>query len=84
MLRWIIHYRNANSSSDSDFGFGLGVFATFVVFQSIEFETIFACAPLYAHTNFTIFNCEVDQLTCLAVLLFVGAVGKSSQIGLHT
>jgi proton-translocating NADH-quinone oxidoreductase chain L len=67
-----------------DFGFGLGVFATFVVFQSIEFETIFACAPLYAHTNFTIFNCEVDQLTCLAVLLFVGAVGKSSQIGLHT
>ena len=67
-----------------DFGFGLGIFACFVVFQSVEFETIFACAPLYANETFEFFNFEVDQLTCIACLLFVGAVGKSSQIGLHT
>jgi NADH-quinone oxidoreductase subunit L len=67
-----------------DFGFGLGIFATFLVFQSVKFETIFACVPLYANQTFEIFNCEVDQLTCISCLLFVGAVGKSSQIGLHT
>ena len=34
--------------------------------------------------TFNFFNFEVDQLTCICILLFVGAVGKSSQIGLHT
>jgi len=67
-----------------DFGFGLGIFACFYVFQSVEFETIFALAPLYANQSFSFFNFEVDQLTCICILLFVGAVGKSSQIGLHT
>lgn len=67
-----------------DFGFGLGIFACYLVFQSIEFETIFATAPLYANQTFEFFNMEFDQLTCIVCLLFVGAVGKSSQIGLHT
>ena len=42
-----------------DFGFGLGIFGCYMVFQSIEFETIFACAPLYANQNFEFFNFEV-------------------------
>jgi len=54
------------------------------VFKSEEFETIFALAPLYANQTFSFFNFEVDQLTCICILLFIGAVGKSSQIGLHT
>jgi len=67
-----------------DFGFGLGVFACYAVFQTVEFEVIFATAPLHANQTFEFFNFEVDKLTCIAILLFVGAVGKSSQIGLHT
>jgi len=67
-----------------DFGFGLGIIGCYVVFRTVEFETIFALAPLYADQTFVFFNCEVDQLTCICLLLFVGAIGKSSQIGLHT
>ena len=67
-----------------DFGFGLGVFACYAVFQTVEFEVIFATAPLHANQTFEFFNFEVDKLTCISILLFVGAVGKSSQIGLHT
>ena len=67
-----------------DFGFGLGIFACFYVFQSVEFETMFSIAPLYANQTFNFFNFEVDQLTCICILLFVGAIGKSSQLGLHT
>ena len=53
-------------------------------FQTVEFEVIFATAPLHANQTFEFFNFEVDKLTCISILLFVGAVGKSSQIGLHT
>ena len=35
-----------------DFGFGLGVFACYAVFQTVEFEVIFATAPLYANQTF--------------------------------
>ena len=35
-----------------DFGFGLGVFAWYAVFQTVEFEVIFATAPLHANQTF--------------------------------
>ncbi|MFO1112417.1 MAG: NADH-quinone oxidoreductase subunit L [Rhodospirillales bacterium] len=67
-----------------DFGFTLGIFATFVLFGSVHLDTIFAAAPQHANTMMQVFGTELHALTLICLLLFVGAMGKSAQIGLHT
>jgi NADH-quinone oxidoreductase subunit L len=67
-----------------DFGFALGIFATFMVFGSIEFDTIFAAAPEQAGKTMTFLSWEVDVMTAICLLLFMGAMGKSAQFLLHT
>lgn len=67
-----------------DFGFALGIFAVFMTFGSADFSVVFA--DVAAHTDKTIhfLGMEVDLLTTICLLLFVGAMGKSAQLGLHT
>ena len=67
-----------------DFGLALAIMCIFAVFKSVNFATIFALSGFFANTPFLFFNFELDTLTCICVLLFVGAVGKSAQLGLHT
>ncbi|MEZ5813593.1 MAG: NADH-quinone oxidoreductase subunit L [Alphaproteobacteria bacterium] len=67
-----------------DFGLALGIFAIFVVFGSIQFDVIFERAPEMAGAYFTFFGQDLHALTVIGLLLFVGAVGKSAQLGLHT
>ena len=67
-----------------DFGLALGIMALFYVFKTVDFMTVFACAPHAAGTSFLFCNFEFDAVTCICILLFVGAVGKSAQLGLHT
>lgn len=67
-----------------DFGLSLAMFAIFLVFKSVDFTTVFATAPFFVNESFIFFNFEVDKLTLICILLFLGAVGKSAQIGLHT
>ena len=67
-----------------DFGFALGIFAIFMIFQTVDFETIFAAVPDKADAVMTVFGFEFHAITVAAVLLFIGAMGKSAQLGLHT
>lgn len=67
-----------------DFGLALGVFAIFFLFQSLEYSTVFAVVPSFYGTSLIFFNTQIDALTLICLFLFVGAVGKSAQIGLHT
>ena len=67
-----------------DFGFALGIFGVFMVFNSVELETIFANAPSVAGTTFHFLSWELDTMTVLCLLLFMGAMGKSAQFLLHT
>ncbi|MBT6110673.1 MAG: NADH-quinone oxidoreductase subunit L, partial [Rhodospirillales bacterium] len=67
-----------------DFGFALGIFCVFVIFQSVDLDTIFAAAPGHANDTLEVFSVEFDALTIACLLLFVGAMGKSAQLGLHT
>ena len=67
-----------------DFGFGLGIFAIFMVFDSLDYATVFASAPALDGTTVGFLGVEVDSLTLICLLLFMGAMGKSAQIGLHT
>jgi len=67
-----------------DFGFALGIFAVFVIFGSLDFDTVFGKAPAATHTVMNFLGWQVPALTLACILLFVGAMGKSAQIGLHT
>lgn len=86
------HKNSANAAAQKafvvnrvgDFGLALGMFAMFVVFDSIEFSVIFAQAEEMADSYFTLFGQNVHALTAICLLLFVGAIGKSAQLGLHT
>lgn len=67
-----------------DFGLSLGIFAIFLVFNAVDYSTVFSSAYFFAEKPFIFFNYKIDILTIICLLLFVGAVGKSAQIGLHT
>ena len=67
-----------------DFGFALGIVAIFLVFNSISFDTVFEAAPAMAGKTFNFLGGELDILTVITILLFLGAMGKSAQLGLHT
>ena len=76
-----------------DFGFVLGIFGIFVLFGSINLESIFAAAPTYIPADgagkvvINLFGMSLDQghaITAVCLLLFMGAMGKSAQFLLHT
>jgi NADH-quinone oxidoreductase subunit L len=67
-----------------DFGFILGIFGIWAVFGTLDFNAVFAAAPHMAGKSFIFAGHNVDILTTLCLLLFVGAMGKSAQLGLHT
>src|SRR5579871_3977166 len=67
-----------------DFGFALGIFGVWAIFGSLDFDTVFAAAPHMVGKTMSFAGHNVDILTTLCLLLFVGAMGKSAQLGLHT
>ncbi len=67
-----------------DFGFALGIFGVYFIFKTLDFDAVFAAAPSMVGKTFVFAGQNVDILTTLCLLLFIGAMGKSAQIGLHT
>lgn len=55
----------------ADLALTIGILATFFTFQTVEFSVLFGLAPFV-------------PLSAITLLLFIGAMGKSAQIGLHT
>ena len=67
-----------------DFGFSLGIFAVFLVFGTVSIPEILAAAPSHAGSTIGFLGYRVDTITLICILLFIGACGKSAQLGLHT
>jgi NADH-quinone oxidoreductase subunit L len=67
-----------------DFGFSLGIFGVFLVFGTVDIPTILEAAPGYAGSTIGFLGYRIDTITLLCLLLFIGACGKSAQLGLHT
>jgi NADH-quinone oxidoreductase subunit L len=67
-----------------DVGFALGIAATFLLFGFATFDEVFAATPAMAGTQLEFLGLEGDALTITCILLFIGAMGKSAQLGLHT
>ena len=67
-----------------DFGFALGIFALFFLTDSVRFDDIFAAVPTLAETQLTFLWRDWNAAEVVAILLFIGAMGKSAQLFLHT
>ena len=67
-----------------DFGFALGIFGLFFLTDSIKFDEVFASAPQLAETNLHFLWADWNAANLIGVLLFIGAMGKSAQLFLHT
>ena len=67
-----------------DFGFALGIFALYMMTDSIRFDDIFAAAPDLANQTMTFLWTDWNAANIIAFLLFIGAMGKSAQLLLHT
>ncbi|GHC58285.1 NADH-quinone oxidoreductase subunit L [Neogemmobacter tilapiae] len=67
-----------------DFGFALGIFALFYLTGSIRFDDVFAAGPMLAETQLHFLWTEWNAANLIGVLLFIGAMGKSAQLLLHT
>ncbi|MGR3505086.1 MAG: NADH-quinone oxidoreductase subunit L [Paracoccaceae bacterium] len=67
-----------------DFGFLLGIFAIFYLTDSIRFDDIFTTGPQLSETQIAFLWTEWNAANLIAMLLFIGAMGKSAQLFLHT
>ena len=67
-----------------DLGFMLGIFGTYLVFNTVSIPEILSAAPGMAGSTIGFLGYRLDTMTVLCLLLFVGAMGKSAQLGLHT
>jgi NADH-quinone oxidoreductase subunit L len=67
-----------------DLGFMLGIFGVFWLFGTVSIPDILAAAPDKAGSSIGFLGFRVDTMSLLCILLFIGAMGKSAQLGLHT
>ncbi len=67
-----------------DFGFALGIFALYFLTDSIKLDDVFAAAPHLAEVEIGFLWGSFNAANLIGVLLFIGAMGKSAQLGLHT
>nr|AHX02488.1 NADH dehydrogenase subunit 5 [Riquetophycus sp. HSY-2014a] len=67
-----------------DFGLSLGILTIFWIFNTVDYATIFSLTPLFENYFLYFLGIEFHGITLIGIFLFIGAVGKSAQLGLHT
>lgn len=67
-----------------DLGFMMGIFGVYLVFGTVSIPEIIAAAPTHVGSSIGFLGYRVDTMSVLCILLFIGAMGKSAQLGLHT
>ena len=67
-----------------DFGFALGIFLIFYLFGTVNYSEVFELIPIIVDKELLFLGIEVKAIDLICLLLFVGAMGKSAQILLHT
>ena len=67
-----------------DFGLVLGILLIFMSYKAVDYATVFALTPTMSGASINFLNLQLDTLTIIGFFLFIGAIGKSAQLGLHT
>ena len=68
----------------ADLAYVIAVVLTHFCFQTVEFGSSFTVSYFLKESNIVIFNETYSPITIISMLFFIGAMGKSAQIGLHT
>jgi NADH-quinone oxidoreductase subunit L len=67
-----------------DFGFALGIMGVFLIFDAVTFDAVFEAVPGMTDVTIDFLGMQLNAIETLCILLFIGAMGKSAQLGLHT
>ena len=67
-----------------DFGLAIAIFTLYFYFKTLDYGVIFALVPHFVEYSIYFFEYKIGLLDFIGFFLFIGAVGKSAQIGLHT
>ena len=67
-----------------DFGFALGIFLIFYLFGTVNYSEVFALIPQIIDKELLFLGIQIKAIDLICMLLFIGAMGKSAQIFLHT
>ena len=67
-----------------DFGLALGIFLIFYYFGTINYSEVFNLIPSLKNKSLIFLGIELNAINLICILLFIGAMGKSAQIFLHT
>ena len=67
-----------------DFGFALGIFLIFYLFGTVNYNEVFQQIPQNLNNKLTFLGLHINSIDLICILLFIGAMGKSAQIFLHT
>jgi len=68
----------------ADVFFIFGIILIFLIFKTTDFIIIFNLLPYISSDTIIFLNIEINKINLIAFFLFLGAIGKSAQIGLHT
>ena len=67
-----------------DFGFALGIFLIFYLFGTVNYSEVFQQIPQIVDKELLFLGIHIKAIDLICILLFIGAMGKSAQILLHT
>ncbi len=67
-----------------DFGFALGIFLIFYLFGTVNYTEVFNQIPTVVDEKLNFLGIQINAVDLICILLFIGAMGKSAQIFLHT
>lgn len=67
-----------------DFSLIIGILIIFVNFKAVDYATVAVLTPMFKTQSVNFLNLEFNMLTLIGIFIFLGAVGKSAQLGLHT
>ena len=67
-----------------DFGFALGIFLIFYLFGTVNYNEVFQQIPQKLNNELTFLGFDINSIDLICILLFIGAMGKSAQMFLHT
>ena len=66
-----------------DLGIALGMGLIYLYFKTLNFNVFLPLVPFYNESFFNFFNYQFNCIDVISILIFIGAVGKSAQLGLH-
>ena len=67
-----------------DFSLLISILLIFIYFKAVDYNTLAALTPFLLNSYFSFLNYKINCLTAIGLFMFIGAVGKSAQLGLHT